>query len=163
MVDFEKLFIVDDVVPVDDEADARRVGEYCYKPGIIPLAEFDIGGVLYHANYFHLYERARESLLDSLGTPYHQLVKSGCHLAIVESEQYFHKPISYGTEIEVGLRCLELKSASLTFAYSFYSNEELVHEGITRHAFVKKDDSGAFKMSRLPRELKEAMSKRFTV
>ena len=31
------------------------------------LGEFDLGGVLYHARYFHIYEDARERLLKEIG------------------------------------------------------------------------------------------------
>ena len=162
MVDFDKLFIVDEVVPVQEGSEDVRIGEFTFKPHIISLSEFDIGGVLYHANYFHLYEQAREALLHELGFPYSAIVGRGQHLAIVESEQRFLKPITYGQSIEIGMRCQELKSASLTFAYVFYAKDLVVHRACTRHAFVAKDENGVFKPTRLPPELVNALSARFT-
>lgn len=163
MVDFDKLFIVDEVVPVKDSATDMRIGEYVLKPKSIQLSEFDIGGVLYHANYFHLYEQARESLFVELGFPYHQFVAKGQHMAIVESEQHFLKPITYGQTIEIGMRCQELRSVSLAFAYVIYAdNDEIVHRACTRHAFVSKDELGVFKPSRIPKGLAQALTVRFT-
>ena len=73
------------------------------------LGEFDLGGVLYHANYFHLYEKAREAYLESLGLPYPSLVEKGFHLAVTNSEQEFSKPIYYGQELELKLEISERK------------------------------------------------------
>jgi acyl-CoA thioester hydrolase len=163
MVDFEKLFVVDDVLPVGQDEEMRdRVGEFLFNPGLISLAEFDLGGVLYHANYFRIYERAREALLAELGFPYPALVAAGSHLAVVESSQHFHKPVYYGMEVEVGLRCEELRTASVTLAYTFYANSSAVHDATTRHAFVTRDPSGVLRPARLPAELVQAMNSRFT-
>ena len=38
------------------------------------LGEFDLGGVLYHANYFSLFEATREAFLRAHGMPYTQLI-----------------------------------------------------------------------------------------
>ncbi len=126
---------------------------------IIPdlrLGEFDLGGVLYHANYYHLYEQAREALLRSGGTPYHQLVAEGFHLAVVEAEQRFERPIAYGDSIRIHLSCTALGASTVTLRYEIAAgpkNEERkVHSGTTKLAFIANTD-GRFKPSRMPEKL----------
>jgi acyl-CoA thioesterase FadM len=36
----------------------------------VPLFEVDLGQVVYHWNYFHLFESAREDFLRTIGFPY---------------------------------------------------------------------------------------------
>lgn len=127
----------------------------------IQLSEFDIGGVLYHANYFHIYERSREAFLKSIGYPYPQLVEQGTHLAVTESHQQFHRPVTYGQSIEISLWLTALRSCSVTFNYLFHdiqnwkltgeinTEHKILHEAWTTHAFVQKGDTG-FRVCRFP-------------
>mgnify|MGYP005865724483 CR=1 FL=1 len=119
----------------------------------IRFGEFDLGGVLYHANYFHLYEQVREEFLLQGPLSYPTLVAEGCHLAVVESAQKFLKPIRYGEQFTVNLSVERLKRASFDLCYTFVREEELLHTAITSMVFVKATD-GALKVSPLPQELR---------
>ena len=83
----------------------------------IRFGEFDIGRVLYHANYFHLYEAAREAFLISEGYPYSRLMQDHSHFAVVESHQDFLKPIVYGEKLLLELRTADVKRSSFRFEY----------------------------------------------
>ena len=122
----------------------------------ISLAEFDIGGVLYHARYFHLYEQAREALLEELGSPYPELAKAGYHLAVTESSQKFMAPIFYGDKLRLELKLKNLRTHSLEFEYLIYKSDKCLHHGYTKHAVVQKLEDG-FKLSEIPKELKAAL------
>lgn len=124
----------------------------------IPLEKFDMGGVLYHANYFHLYEQAREEFLRQAGLPYSTLVKNSEHLAIVESHQKFLAPIYYGDKVELRLSFSELSKTTAKFNYQLFIENTLVHEAWTKNVLVSIS-SGVFKPSRLPGLLIEAINK----
>lgn len=106
----------------------ERRGEVAYSAGkvfairgvMLPLSEFDIGGVLYHGNYFHLYERGREEWLRRCGMPYESLVKGGRHLVVTASRQDFLKPLSYGHSIDLFLWVSNLRRASMTIQYAIH-------------------------------------------
>ena len=117
----------------------------------IRFGEFDLGGVLYHANYFHVYEQVREAFLALGPTSYAQLVSEGCHLAITDSHQKFLKPIRYGHAFSVQLWVENLRRASFDFCYSFVSDTEL-HTGRTSMVFVQTK-SGQLCVSPLPEQL----------
>lgn len=118
------------------------------------LGEFDLGGVLYHANYFHVYEMAREALLVAGGLPYPKLVEQGFHLAIVESHLEFEKPIRYGQPLEIQVHMTELKQSSVVFNYEIFSGGERLHSGWTKNVFVETSDKG-FTPRRMPEELRK--------
>jgi len=120
------------------------------------LGEFDLGGVLYHANYYHLYEQAREALLRLGGIPYPKLVEQGFHLAVVEAQQFFERPIAYGESLRVKVYCVELGHSTLTLRYEISAARaavfEKVHRGSTKLVFVA-NSGGRLKPSRMPENL----------
>lgn len=120
----------------------------------IRFGEFDLGGVLYHANYFHIYEQVREEFLRQGPLSYPALVSEGCHLAIVESAQKFLKPIRYGEQFAVNLTVERLKRASFDLCYSFIREDELLHTAITSMVFVRQS-SGTLKVAPVPKPLHE--------
>ena len=122
------------------------------------LGEFDLGGVLYHANYFHLYETAREAMIAEEGLHYSSFVAKGQHLAVINSSQIFHAPIFYGQALTISLSIPELRKASLTFAYEIFSNNKLLHSATTSHAFVQKI-SDSFKPTAIPKNLSAIFKK----
>lgn len=121
------------------------------------FGEFDLGGVLYHANYFHIYEIIREAFLGQGPASYPSLVKQSCHLAVVESRQKFIKPIYYGDAFKSELIISELKRASATVEYRFY-NDQTIHLAQTKLVFVNSS-SKAFSVTSLPNDLKDYFRK----
>ena len=128
---------------------------------LLRLGEFDLGGVLYHANYFHLFESARESLLSSEGIPYSALVSDGCHLVIAESNQRFLAPIRYGEPLLVEVSFREAGAASVVVDYRITALADAtkpLHEAWTKLVFVK-NSQGAFKAGRFPEKLLQIFEK----
>ena len=116
-----------------------------YRCSPIRLGEFDLGGVLYHARYFHLFEDAREGFLRSHDLPYSYFIEQGQHLAIVEAHQSFDAPVRYGDEVEIDLWFSELRRSSLKVCYSLFipaRSESPIHHAWTRHALVQNGPEG---------------------
>ncbi len=126
----------------------------------LPLAEFDIGGVLYHANYYRLYERAREALLRHIEAPYPDLVRESRHLTLVEGHQSFLKPITYGQVVVLFLWVSTLGRTSAVFEYLIQgaADADPVHRGWTRVAFVEVTADG-FATRRLPEGLRQGLAR----
>ena len=135
---------------------ARPSHAFLHEIPNIRLGEFDLGGVLYHANYFHLYEAAREAFLASAGVPYYSLVSNSQHLAIVETSQKFLAPVLYGARLELWLWLTDLKRASVTFNYELLAIESkaTIHRATTTNVFVELRQ-GAFKVQPFSAELKQ--------
>ena len=126
------------------------------------LGEFDLGGVLYHAHYYHLYETAREAFLRSEGCPYPSLIAKKLHLAIVEAHQTFLAPVRYGDTLEVALSFSELRQTNVRVAYEISAitgaEPKSVHTGWTKLVCVDTSDE-RFKASRFPEILLKALKK----
>lgn len=126
----------------------------------IRLGEFDLGGVLYHARYFHIYEELRENFLKHLGFPYPELVREGCHLVVKESSQKFLKPVEYGQELSAELKILDLRKCSFSFEYQIFLSQEekvLLHKAQTKHVFVKVNKDSKFGVSEIPNKLRNGL------
>lgn len=132
---------------------------FVFRPGSLAFNQFDLGGVLYHGNYFHLYEATREAWLQSIGLPYCRYVERAEHLAVTESQQSFLSPIFYGDEIEIVLSVTDLRSVSFTCLYEISRNNKVIHRASTSHAFVGPATNRKLVLRRLPDELKLHLKK----
>lgn len=81
----------------------------------IPLYEIDMGQAVYHGNYFHFFEMAREALLRELGFGYPELVARQIHLAVVEAHLRYRQPVRYDDQIDIFTAITSLKSRSVHF------------------------------------------------
>ncbi len=82
----------------------------------IPLYEVDLGQGVYHGNYFHLFELAREAFLRDIGHPYPQLMAQGVHLTIVELSCTYRRPLRYDDRVVIETRVGWIRRRSLNFA-----------------------------------------------
>lgn len=86
----------------------------------IPFYEIDMGRAVYHGNYFHLFELAREALLRDLGFSYPELVARQIHLAIVEAHCQYRQPVRYDDQIDIFTTIPILKSRSVQFCQQLF-------------------------------------------
>ena len=118
-------------------------------------------GCVYHANYYSVFEQAREAMLAEAGLPYSRLAENSQHLAISESGQRFLKPVHYGEPLDVYLWISELRKANLLIQYEIESSEtpnDTRHSAWTRMAFIENVD-GTFKPARIPQELADIFTR----
>lgn len=90
----------------------------------VPLFEVDIGQAVYHGNYFHLFELARENFLRELGYPYRRFMDQQLHLTVVETSCSYRRSLHYDDRIEVHTRVLWWRRRSLAFAQNIFRVEE---------------------------------------
>ena len=140
---------------VSAEITSPPPGSFEHRIPYLRLGEFDLGGVLYHAHYYHLYEEIREAFLRAEGLPYPSLVATSHHLAINESHQNFLAPIFYGEGLTGKLWTSEVKNSSFLFHYEISNPRGRAHYGWTRHVFVRT--ANGFTVERLPEKLRETL------
>ena len=67
----------------------------------VPFFEVDMGQAVYHGNYYHMFELAREDLLRKAGFPYREFMNRQLHLSVVESRCKYRKSLRYDDQIEI--------------------------------------------------------------
>lgn len=116
----------------------------------IPLFEIDIGGGVYHGNYFHLFEQAREAFFREVGYPYSHLVNKGLHLTMAEININYHKPLRYDETVSIQTELVALRPHSLHLYQEIIRDNNICTEA--RFTMVLVDSAG--KAVKLPEEFR---------
>lgn len=95
-------------------------------------------GVMYYAEYLHLFERARSEFIRERGPGYAEIEKKGIILPVREASCRYRSPARYDELIYIRCAISELKKASLRFIYEIWDMDKtiLLAEGMTQHAVV---------------------------
>lgn len=107
----------------------------------VSYGETDAMGVLYYAEYLHLFERARSLLMRERGMSYNEVERRGVLLPIREATCRYRAPSRYDDEILVRVGISEWRRASMVFVYEMYDADrsKLLATGATEHACVGRE------------------------
>ena len=92
----------------------------------IRFGDIDRAGIVYYPRFMHYFHVALEEFFaDELGIEYHALVdEHRIGLPTVHLQTDFSKPFSYGDNIEVEVRILNIGRTSITFGYRGFKQGE---------------------------------------
>ena len=108
----------------------------------VSYGETDTMGVLYYAEYLHIFERGRNALIRAYGLSYNDVEKRGLYLPVRDASCRYRSPARYDDLLNLHVVASEWRRASLVFQYEMYdeSKTRLIAQGSTQHACV--DNSG---------------------
>lgn len=123
----------------------------------VSYGETDTMGVLYYAEYMHVFERARSSFIRSHGMSYKVVEERGIYLPVREAYCRYRSPARYDDLTWVRAWISGWGRASVTFSYEFFAEDKkaLLATGMTQHAVV--DPNG--RPVPVPEWLKEALQR----
>lgn len=124
----------------------------CYSH-FVSYGETDTMGVLYYAEYLHIFERARSFFIREHGMSYAEVEKRGIILPVREAQCRYRAPVRFDDEILVLVGISQWKRASMIFSYEVWNKDKstLHATGMTEHAAVNPEG----KPVRVPDWLKE--------
>ena len=107
----------------------------------VSYGETDAMGVVYHSEYIHFFERSRGELGRACGLSYTEVEKSGFMFTVKEVQCRYRIPARYDDLIQIHVRIVEWRKASIRFQYEIYdeSRTKLLCEGMTLHACVNRE------------------------
>lgn len=110
----------------------------CWLDHRISYGETDAMGVVYYANYLHLFERGRSELIRTLGLSYATVEEKGIYLPVREAQCRYLAPARYDQIIRIHTELTEKTRASLSFRYEITNQDatSLLARGMTQHAVV---------------------------
>ena len=119
----------------------------------VSYGETDTMGVLYYAEYLHIFERSRNNWIRSFGISYKSIEDRGLILPVREANCRYRHSARYDDLVQIRTGVSEWGRASLTFVYELYdeSRKTLLANGFTQHACVDK----SFKIISMPDWFKE--------
>jgi acyl-CoA thioester hydrolase len=102
----------------------------------VSYGETDAMGVLYHAEYIHIFERSRGELSRYYRCPYRYIEEQGIMLPVRDVECRYRSPARYDDLIYVQVGITEWGRASVRFGYAMYAEDKktFLAEGMTHHA-----------------------------
>jgi acyl-CoA thioester hydrolase len=104
------------------------------------IEDTDLGGVVYHANYFRFLERARSDMLRSAGIDQRAGIESRVGVyAVVEAQIKYRKPAKLDDELVVISRLEGIHGASCVISQKILRGADLVAEAVLTVAFVGPD------------------------
>lgn len=98
-------------------------------------------GVLYYAEYLHLFERARSAYIRRCGMSYAAVEKKGIILPVREAQCRYRSSARYDDLVLVRAGISEWGRASMRFVYEIWSEDKkrLLATGMTQHALVNAE------------------------
>lgn len=106
----------------------------------VSYGETDTMGVLYYAEYLHLFERGRSEFIRERGMSYREVEERGIMLPVRKVSCRYRSPARYDDLIRLRIGISEWKKVSITFTYQLFDEEKntLMATGMTQHACVNK-------------------------
>jgi acyl-CoA thioester hydrolase len=102
----------------------------------VRYCETDAQGIVNNADYLSYFEVGRVEWLRAAGLSYRELEKEGYGLVVVEALARYKRPAFFDDQLTVRTELIELKRASLSFAYTVLRGEEVLVTGRTLHGCV---------------------------
>ncbi len=99
-------------------------------------ADTDQMGVVYYANYFMLFERARTELLRQNGLSYRQIEEQGFMLPVLDAHAKYHRPARYDDLLDVTARVVEFDGLKLKTACEVKRDGVLLVDGDVTLVFL---------------------------
>lgn len=127
-------------------------GDYIHTlPVRIYYADTDAGGVVYHANYLGLAERARTELLRELCARFDTTPTGlGVLFAVRRSEVEYIRPARLDDLVEIRTRVTRIGGASLSMGQTIFKDGEVITEILVHLVCIDPD----FRPTRVPDALR---------
>ena len=129
------------------------IGKSSWYRHFVSYGETDTMGVLYYAEYLHIYERARSFFIREHGMSYAEVEKRGIIMPVREAQSRYRAPVRFDEEILVHVGFSEWNRASVKFIYEVWNSDKTVLHatGMTEHAMINHEGRPV----RVPEWLKE--------
>ena len=98
--------------------------------------ETDRMGIAYHSNYLIWCEIGRTEFFKKICVSYPDLEKKGYYLVVTEAQLSYKSPVTYEDEVEVITTLEKYENCSMSFTYTLTSNDRIIAQAKTHHAFV---------------------------
>ncbi len=125
----------------------------------VRYSETDQMGVAHHGSYLIYLEEARTGLMRAHGTPYGDVERAGIGLPVRNISLKYRAPAFYEDRLQVRCWVSALRSASVTFSYEIYREEQ---EGSDSHLLSATVELACVDLSsKRPRVMPEALHEAF--
>lgn len=105
----------------------------------VSYGETDTMGIMYYAEYFHIFERARNEYIRLSNVSYKEIEAKDILLPVRKASCRYRSPAHYDDLLDVYAIIDNIGRASLHFTYEIKLNEQILVTGETEHACVNRN------------------------
>ncbi len=118
----------------------------------VEFCDTDLAGIVHFANFYRYMEQAEHALFRALGLKIHGIGDDGVPYGWprVASSCSHRLPARYEDVIEIVIEIVRRSPRSLTTAYRFYKESELIAEGEMKTAFCRIPPGAALQSAEMP-------------
>jgi len=113
----------------------------------------DVNGAMYHGAYFDVFDDARIETFRRLGYDYARMQSTGLRPVIRRAEAEFRTPALMDDELQITVRVVRLRAASMDIAYTCHRGDTVLAVGQVQFAFI--DELG--RPTRIPNDLRQVV------
>ena len=99
----------------------------------VRVADTDLMGIVYNANFLVWFEIGRTELIRSRGITYAEVERRGVSLPVIEARFTVRRPARYDDVVRVEARVSDVRSRRVTFEYRVSRENDLLLTGATVH------------------------------
>ena len=121
----------------------------------IYVADTDMAGVVYHANYIRFLEAARVDMLSNYGYPYHQLHQENIALAPIDLSIQYKAPLRLGDTCRVETSLQSYTTATVSYQQFIHLDKKLITSAKIKLACI---NTTTFKPMRIPTQLHSCLT-----
>ncbi|MBR0572808.1 MULTISPECIES: tol-pal system-associated acyl-CoA thioesterase [Pasteurellaceae] len=116
----------------------------------------DAGGVVYHANYLHFFERARTEFLRQSGFSQQQLLTQSLAFVVKKMDIDYKSAARLDDLLNVETEVIELGKAKIVFSQSIWKEDRCLNKAIVVIACVNLNQ---MKPVAIPEEIRQILKK----
>lgn len=117
------------------------------------FCETDLMGIVHHGSYLLYFEVGRVEWLRRRGVTYAEWANRGVHLPVVEAHVGYRAPSRFDDLLAIETTLVELRAASMKFAYVIRRGTTPIAEGWTRLGCI----DAAHKLFRIPDYMRDVL------
>jgi acyl-CoA thioester hydrolase len=121
----------------------------------VRFAETDAQGIAHHASFVVWLEVARVAYLDAFAGGYQRIRDQGLEALTTEVHVRYHDAAYFDERLTVWARCVGVRGARFRYEYRITRGDELIADGHTSHAVVRRD---TYRPTRMPDWLSAAIA-----
>lgn len=104
-------------------------------------SEFDMMGIIYHANYLSWFEMGRTKLCADLGFLYYDMEQAGYISPVHEMNVIYKRGITYGEKVVLRTWIHDNGGVKTTYAYELLDGDgQMRVQGMSSHYIVRRED-----------------------
>jgi len=104
----------------------------------VRYSETDRMGIVHHSRYYPWFEIGRCAFMERTGVSYAEMEKQKLQVPLTQSGAKYYEGAKFGDTVTVATTLSDLGVVRVTFSYRVFRNsdQKLLAEGFTKHAFV---------------------------